>query len=218
MQPVYRLCVLACDECNQLIEAGELKPEQVHASYIWRFENVTVYGDMSVVRWSASKNHGRLLSVDHYQIDSPFHPNRLLVQHNATSPFFQSFRGRAWMRDMLGPKWSRLVNKARKSTKQDWLASLRGGLVKCKIRDFQKTGTVTLPEVFEWNEDKGTYKVWVDADPSLAGAEQRIESKLKMDAEQFWRYASGYQIVPAELLVDDRLKQLSLFDSPQSEE
>lgn len=211
IQPVYRLAVLASDECQEAIADGIVKEEQVGAGYVWLFENVTAIGQMEVWRWAKSKNHGRLLAIKPYAQDTPYNWQRMLVKHNESSPFFQSFIGRAWMKDQLGKKWAKLVNKARKMNKQDWLAALSGGSVVCKIRAFHHSPGLQMPEVTDWNEDNGTYRVHVNADPELQGAKDAINRRLEMDAAEFWRYAKGVKLLPRERLKNNRPYQLELF-------
>ena len=213
VQPLYRMAVIACDECQADIASGDLTEKDVQAAYVWRFERVTAFGHMEVWRWASKKNHGKLLAIEPYASESPFNWQRMLVQHNANSPFFQSFQSRAWMKDQLGRKWARLVNRARKSTKQEWLAALSGGSIVCQIRSFHSSPGIKLPVTSEWDEAKGTYKVHVEAEPSLAGAIAAIRGRLQMEPDQFWRYAKGTHVIPSDLMRNNRPYQLELFDT-----
>lgn len=73
---------------------------------------------------SRGKRWGDLIGVMPVEPDDPVDPRRVLYIYNAESPYNRRVEQRKWLKHRLGKGWRRLVQKAMRQTKRDFLRLL----------------------------------------------------------------------------------------------
>lgn len=152
------VAALANPEVQALVRDHDCWSEETVAkapTVITRFEETSIIGPLNdAINLALTKNWGPFESVSPVDVDTPIGAIRSLIVYHENNRYNRRFKQRMAMRQELPPGHRKLVNKAFRSTKTQWLKDVteeQVRIIRSKLRlepdEFWRATKATIPFV-----------------------------------------------------------------------